>query len=487
MNTLDKLKSYVSSKAGLDISRNRAQANFFNENDYDITKETPSFNIGFETTVEDDIIALETARNTSRLKTKNNGFFKGLLNCATDHVIGIGLIAKSTIPRRKLDTLLEKDIKQIEDDIDNYFNDWCNSEHSDVTGVNNFYMQQRLAYFSYKRDGDCFASLPIINGNISLKLVGPEYLEGDIDGFTHGIKTNPNNKPISYRVRQKNDTYKIISNSRLKTNILHLFKRERADALRGMPFLTEVITDIEYIDNYMKTELKAARLAAVFFGSIQTQSRESVMDNLGKDLSLSSNHNSNVETTKNKFSENQITQLRPDETLNIHQQGRDNPNFDKTVHTTLQKIATCVRMPTEIIQTIFTSSYSASRASLLLMEKFINPERMIFNKQFNNEIRRAVILWGVLKGDLIIPNFLENIETFLKCEWTGETAGSVDPIKDAKAKILLIDNNLTTRTKVTKDLGQGGFEVNIHQLEKEQEMLKNLNEIKRKEEANDNN
>ena len=114
---------------------------------------------------------------------------------------------------------------------------------------------------------------------------------------------------------------------------------------------------------------------------------------------------------------------------------------------------------------------------MLLLEKFIKPEREIFNAKFNNPIRNQVIEWGVLKGDLNIPDFFNNKDEYLNCEWLGDTQGSVDPVKDAKAKIALIDNNLTTREKATRDLGNGDFEANAKQLEKEREILKQNNLI----------
>ena len=484
-NIVDDTLGYLSPEYALKTALHRNAVNILNSESYDISTPTENYDIGEPTTTDEDLIDLETARDTSRLKAKNNGFYKGILKASRDHVIGTGLRSKSTLNRRRLKNIDEARIKEIENDTDDVWNDWVDSQHSDITGVNNFYLQQRLAYYRYKIDGECFASLPILNNAINLKLIGAEFIEGDDEGFNFGIKTDIHGKAIAYNVLQEDSSItSIIQNTDTKQNMLHLFDRERVDILRGFPFLSTSARDLDYIDAYMKDELKAARIAALFMGSIETAATEDIFKKPSGDLSGidTISNNSKIDPNKKTFNENTITQLQKGEKLNIHLAGRDNPNFEQFVKTALQKVATDTRIPVEIILTIFTSSYSASRASMLLMDKFVQPERMIFNRLFNNPIRNQVIEWAVLNGKLNIPGFFENKTEFLRSEWIGDAMGSVDPVKDAKAKISLIENHLTTRTKATQDLGQGDFERNVKQLEKENDLLEESNLLKKEDE-----
>ena len=466
-----------------DRFKNIFRNNNYIDDDYDITSHDNNFSIGSNTTTEEDIRNLEQARDTSRLYAKNNGFVKGLLRASRDNVIGTGLKAKSNLSRKHFKNLTESQLKNIEDNINNYFNKWALSKNSDITQNNNFYLQQRLAYFTYKRDGDVFATLPLLRNEINLRLIPPEYLTYDSeDGFIQGIKTNQYGRPVEYAINKSEDSlddFIILRNSINKQNVLHVFDNERINSLRGMPFTTEIIRDCVYIDDYMKSELQASQIASKFIGTIKTKSNGNIFET--KKTNLLRNNLGNAEANLKKenrtFKHNTITQLKPDEELEIINKGRDNPNFDKIVNTSLQKVSSCTRIPIEIILTVFTSSYSASRASMLLLEKFIKPEREIFNAKFNNPIRNQVIEWGVLKGDLNIPDFFNNKDEYLNCEWLGDAQGSVDPVKDAKAKVTLIDNNLTTREKATRDLGNGDFEANAKQLEKERDILKQNNLI----------
>ncbi|MHA1193229.1 MAG: phage portal protein [Promethearchaeota archaeon] len=474
LNTLDKIKSYFSPVAAYEISKLRNASALYGGL-YDGATQSPHYNIqNFETTEDEDIADLQTLRATSRDKYKNNGFYKGIIQAATDHAIGGGLKAKSTIQRKQIPNLTEERAKEIESMLDRYFNSWAESTICDITAKDNFFSIQRLAYKIYKKDGDSFASLPLSKiGNfkaIQINLIGAENITSNKAEFIEGIKTSKNKMPLEYSILQADNTYNTIrAFSKGKRNMLHIFERERAKQIRGIPFLTPVMRDIDAIDQYMKYELTAAKLAAIFFGSITTESKTDVFGNKTDLLT-----GEETQTTKNTVKENSITQLATGDKLNIHQQGRDNPNYDKFILTSLQKVSADTRIPLEVILTIFASSYSASRASMLLMEKFVKPERMLFINSFCKPTRDQVITWGILQGDLVIPDFFENKSAYLKAIWIGDPMGSVDPVKDVKAHILAIDNYLGTREKSTSDLGHGDFETNVDILTKEKELIKDL-------------
>ena len=480
LNILDKIKSYISPSAAFEIVKLRSASALYGGL-YDGAKQSPHYNIqNFDTTEDEDIADLQTLRATSRDKYKNNGFYKGVIQAATDHTIGGGLRAKSTIKHKQISDLTESRAKEIEAEFDSYFNSWAESTICDITGKDNFYSIQRLAYKIYKKDGDSFASLPLskIGKNkktIQISLIGAENIQSNKREFTEGIKVSANKLPLLYSVLQSDNTFKTISAfSKGKRNVLHIFERERAKQVRGIPFLSPVMRDVDAIDQYMKYELTAAKLAAIFYGSIETQTKD---DMFGNEVDLTTAEQ--TQTVENTVKENSITQLATGDKLNIHNQGRDNPNFDKYINTNLQKVSTSTRIPIEIIMAIFTSSYSASRASMLLMMKFVNPERMNFNNSFNKPTREQVLTWGILQGDTSLSNseiqsFFENKSAYLKAIWIGDPMGSVDPTKDVKAKVTAIDNHLCTRELATVELGFGDFETNVDILKKEKELIEPL-------------
>lgn len=476
MTLVDKAIGYFSPKYAYSASRYREAANFFGNGIYKSAVQSPHYDIqNFDTSEDEDLYDLQTLRATSREKYKNNGFYKGIIQAATDHTIGSGLYAKSTISRRLIPNLTEQRAKDIESMFDDYFNSWSESTICDVTGKDNFYSIQRLAYKTYKRDGDSFTLLPLTNiGDskvIQIDMVGAENIYSNERDFVEGIKTSDSKLPLEYSIYQKNNTFKKVKAfSKGKRNMLHIFDRERSKQLRGIPFLTPVMRDIDAIDQYMTYEMTAAKLSSIFFGSITSASKDSAFGDGELDLTTGEQ----LQKAENTVKQNSITQLHPGDELNIHHQGRDNPNFDKFVMTNLKKVSTDTRIPLEIILAQFVSSYSASRAAMLQMMKFVNPERMLFVNSFCKPTREQVITWGILNGDLVVPDFFDNRTAYLRAIWIGDPMGSVDPQKDVKAKVSAIDNFLLTREQATVELGYGDFETNIDILKKEAELIKPL-------------
>lgn len=487
-NIIDKTIGFFNPKYAYQASMYRNASRLFGDGGiYDGATNDNHYENYAATTVDEDIIDLGTLRDNSRHLYKNNGFIEGLINSATDHVIGDGLQAKSTINRKMMNISDERAI-EIETILDNYFNSWAKSTISDITAKDNFYLMQRLAYETYLIDGDCFATLPLTKINqdskvLQLDLIGSENVDSMNAEFIEGIKVSSNKMPLEYSIKQSDNTYKTFKAFKGgKRNVLHLFKRKRIKAVRGIPFGTSIFKDATYISNYMTHELAAAKLSAIFFGSITSASKEGAFGGNNEIDVLSGKQK---QTAKNTVTENAITELKPGDKLEIHPAGRDNSSIDTFVMTCLKKFSSAKRIPLEIILGQFVSSYSASRAAMISMQKFVNPERELFENSFCNPIRNQVITWGILQGDIIIPEFWENRTSILECRWIGDPVMSVDPIKDAKAKILMIDAFLLDREKAAMDLGNGDFNTIVNNLKKEKELLVDL--IEKEENLNDNN
>ncbi len=216
LNIIDKVRSYISPSAALEIAKLRTATALFGNGLYDGAVQTPHYDVSiWETTEDEDITDLSTLRATSRDKYKNNGFYKGVIQAATDHTIGSGLKSKSTIKYKQIPGLTEERAKEIEAAFDNYFNSWAESTVCDITAKDNFYSLQRLAYKVYKKDGDSFASLPLTpigkRKTIQINLIGAENIASNQTEFIEGIRVSKNKMPLQYSIVQSDSTYKTIS------------------------------------------------------------------------------------------------------------------------------------------------------------------------------------------------------------------------------------------------------------------------------------
>ena len=56
--------------------------------------------------------------------------------------------------------------------------------------------------------------------------------------------------------------------------------------------------------------------------------------------------------------------------------------------------------------------------------------------------------------------------------WIGPVQGQLDPLKEAKAAVLLINRGIKTHEQVTRELGGGDWEANVEQVKRENELLR---------------
>ena len=483
MNLIDKTIGYFNPKIAFERQQYRNAINLLGGfgTEYDSTTPGAHYNIEvFDNTADDDISDIRTARATARKYYNNNGFYEGVINSATDHVIGSGLKPKSTILETQTPTITPERIKVIEKVLDNYFNLWSESTICDITGKDNFNRLQRLAYESYKIDGDSFSLLPLTTIRdqkvLQINQIDAQFIQSIEADFYQGIKTSKEKMPVQYSILQEDNTYKKVSAFKNgKRNVLHVFNRKRPKQLRGLPFLNSVTRDIVYINDLMQYELTASKLAAIFFGSITTAAKDSAF---GNNQNLLSKPGEQEQTTQNTVKENSITQLQPGDELKIHTQDRDNPNFEQFIKTCLLKVSSKTRIPLEILLAQFVSSYSASRAAMLQMQKFVKPERELFVTSYCNPIRNQVLTWAILSGQLNIPEFATYGTKLFRAKWIGEAMGSVDPGKDIKAFKSAVDANFKTHEESTTELGFGDFDTNMQTLKEEHMKIAELNKIK---------
>lgn len=480
MNIIDKIISYFNPQAAFE------RAQYHNAlmtigTPYDTATPTPHFDpVSYQFTADDDIKELDTLRATARHNYNNNGFYSGIIEAALDHVVGSGIRAKSTIKKSLTPGISDERRLAIEKMFDDYFNSWAESTIGDVTAKDDFYTLQRLAYANYKIDGDCFAALPLRSIGavkvLQVNIIDAALICSTNVDFIEGIKLSNDKMPLKYSIKQSDGSYREVSAfSSGKRNVLHTFRRKRAGQVRGIPFLNAVTRDAKYIDDLMRYELTAAKLASIFFGSITTQAKNSAFGDT--DNNLLGKPGEQAQTTKNTVKENTITQLRPGDELKIHTSGRDTANFDKFVSTSLKKLSTHTRIPLEIILAQFVSSYSASRAAMLQMMKFVKPERKLFINSFCKPTRDQVITYGILSGQLVVPEFYTYRSALLGAMWIGEPMGSVDPGKDVRAHREAVDARFETFEQAVEALGFGDFEQNAQVLETELSTVNKLNAI----------
>ena len=133
-----------------------------------------------------------------------------------------------------------------------------------------------------------------------------------------------------------------------------------------------------------------------------------------------------------------------------------------------------MEVPYELLIKHFTASYSASRAALLEAWKMFRKRREWFVENFTQPVYEEWLNEAYLLGRVELKNYGTDFlidKAWCGSQWNGPSQGQIDPLKEANAAVIRINNGLSTRTRETAELNGGDFEQNIRILAKENKLL----------------
>ncbi len=445
-----------------------------------------------------DLYSLQELRDRSRDLYKNAPIASGAINKVCTSVIGDGLRLKSAINRAQLG-LTEQRAVEIEEEIEMRFEAWAsNPRKCDFTEEHNFYKLQRTAFLTKLQTGDSFALLPIrkrqnIQSQLSIRLVDSDRIEtpysfSEDERIFLGIERQSgrvlayyvlNRHPYSVLLQRDGsdfDSYRRVpkfgprSGRRL---VVHCYDPERPEQSRGVPFLSTVIIALKQLTKYSNAELTAAVINAYIVGSIQEGSTSP-----GAIAGANDQESSDPEILN--MSEGLLFRSNDESKIDITSTPRPNPNFDIFFTSMLKQIGSSLEIPFEVLLNAFNSSYSAARASIEEAWKKFRMLRKMFATDFCQCIYSEWLYEEVFSNRIDLPGFLDDEmarASYESSNWYGPAQTHIDPLKEAKAAEVRLKNNLTTRTKETREGSGESFKKNAEIIKKEKELLSDQQEL----------
>ena len=170
-----------------------------------------------------------------------------------------------------------------------------------------------------------------------------------------------------------------------------------------------------------------------------------------------------------------IAHLGPNEKITFGNPNIPTAGFENFVKTLSRLIGADLEVPYDVLIKEFNSSYSASRGALLEAWEGMKMRRAWFVDDFCQPVYEIWLAEAVALGRVKAPGFFN--DPLLKAAWSGARwigpiQGQLDPLKEAKAAILLINRGIKTHEQVTRELGGGDWEANVEQVKRENELLR---------------
>lgn len=466
-----------------------------------------------------------TLRQRSRMLYMAAPLATSAINTMRTKVVGVGLTLKSAINRDLLH-LSPEAAKAWQQNTEAEWRMWASKKQNcDAMAMNNFEALQQIAIESWLMSGDVFAVLPreaptpfnpyglriqlveadrVCNprdiGVVSAEFASsgikvPDGKPGAGNTIYDGVEVDSKGRVTAYYVASAYP-HQVILNGEIKwtrvlaygeqtglPNILHIMSAERPDQYRGVSYLAKVIEPLLQMRRYTESELWGALVQSFFTAWIETKTDPSQMpfnetgagDVAG--ISGASPGGENISNSENEYEMGPGTVIHLGEGETVH---FGNPNiptvgFEKFFDTMAKQIGASFEIPKDVLLKEFNASYSASRAALLEAWEAFKMYRHWLVDDFCQPIYEVWLTEAVARGRIKAPGFFTDPKiraAWCGARWIGPVQGSLDPLREAKADLLLIGRGIKTHEQVTRERSGGDWEENVEQLRRENEMLK---------------
>jgi lambda family phage portal protein len=368
------------------------------------------------------------------------------------------------------------------EDVARRFHLWAVSKKCSIDEVDNFYQLQRLAGLHQIRDGEFFVRFHYsnradISNPLQLQMIDPDQIDGygwtstfGVQFRDDGISRDKNGKETGYLVSfsDLDGSYKRVAvpafGSKSKRRfMLHAFSREYAGQGRGFTKFAHMIQEFENITDYSSAEIKKAinqSQFTMFVEPSETADASNPLENMvseyagvasaayGAYPSALPEGETAVpfddliryvpipEATDRVPGSVGLFNLHAGETVKPFESTAPNQQFDAFVDSFTGHLAASVSMPIEVLLMKFGTSYSASRAALVLFWRVAQIQQMELASDFLDVVFESWLSEEISRGSISAPGWRDPLlrQAWLNNTWIGAPMPSIDPLRAAKAE-----------------------------------------------------
>lgn len=385
----------------------------------------------------------------------DNPFGARYVQMTVDNVVGTGIFPRTqmTLPTGKLD-------KRTNLVLDKMFYRWSeNKERVSLNGQFDFYEFCQQVERQRIIDGEVFIVMHREDGDLKLEIIPAERCDITLDrkepdgtiikgGIGYDERTR---KPVSYWFRRHDlftDTLTYEYDEYDAEEVIHYFDPKDASQLRGISDFAPVIKTISQLDSYIYTSIVQARVSASSMAFI-TQA-----DKSGEALDDEDEENELIA----EYAPGTINMLNPGQDIKSVQANTQANEFGGWV----DKIQATIAMGLGCFKQALTGdisgvNYSSARfGDLMQNTRFASLQRRLINTVLTRVYRE--FLENLVDEDLID---IRVNKAMFDTSWIKPEVKNVDPEKEIKAKVLMIENGLTSRRAVIEEMGRDPDKVDL--------------------------
>lgn len=380
-------------------------------------------------------------------------YFARAVNILTEYTVGSGIGFQSRVQDKdgKLNTPV---CNRIED----AFRFWC--DEADFAGRLHF---DEIIELDKRQDLECGEFLMIRRTlkdpgrylPLAVQLVEADWLSSSGarpfqagSNLDQGIETDRvTGRVIGYHFTDPDGWGK---SSRVRAeNVTHGFHTQRPGQLRGIsPFAPGVLVAND-LSAMMDSTIDTTKMASKYLAMVETP--DPVGRQVGVGVALDTDTGNKIETLENAI----IEYLRPGEKVTLSSNPNPGATFGPFVKLVLCMFAVTTGAPYELISGNYEGlNYTVSRT---VRNDFAHSLRPICARHIRHAcmpIFRLFLDEAVLFGKLSLPGYYSNPYPYLRCEWQPPGMEPIDPLREIKARVDEVANNLRSPQEIIKARGR---------------------------------
>ena len=448
-------------------------------------------------------IARNDAVRSARHVERTSGHVMGGLDRSADMVIGGRLIVHATPDWDTLGIADWTTKKPFAQACQRAFNNWAYDKRNlcDAEGHNDFSGLMWLAFRNIKGpDGETAGIIHYDRDRRAeyatpwatfVTVLDPDRIQTPPDkiddkSLFEGLKLDRHGRMVGFHVRKGhpaeawvdgNDQHEFIPRETYWGRAMgwHWFFKRRGGQQRGLTSLVTMLRRTTMLDQFDDAQLGAAVIAAVLQTYIKTTaSAETMAEQLAPaadGLSVTDRKLDYYGKAKLRMGGQRIPLLAPNDDIVMASVAR--AIADPTAFRTgiLRELGMSVGVAQGQISNSFADyNYSSMRADLQEVFRGVHRERRQFTSSTASLIYAAVVEEAIELGAVKLlpgwPPFQENRAAYTACEWTGPGMGTIDPLKEANAKKVLLEIKDKSRQQLAAQDGEDYLET-FDQIEQE--------------------
>ncbi len=445
-------------------------------------------------------------RGKSHKVVRENAWAGSAVDEWTSQAIGTGIRPQS----RYLDPGGDrKKTRQVRRSIHELWNE--SGDEMDAAGVTDVYGLQALAWRTMVEAGECFLRKRLRREEdgyavpIQYQILEPDHVPLTMNqvlpnGNTirMGIEFNLIGQKVAFWMHpehpQSASQFQSTGNLPRRVpadQVIHLFAPIRPGQLRGEPWLTRVLVKLYNLDQWDDATLERQKLGAMLLAWITEQTPEGMDPLMGGQRQVAGSGVDGTDTGGGetapdgiefgKLEPGTVLRMMLGENLNFFEPPEVGQNYAAFAEEQKRWVAQGVRsMPYEhVTGDISKSNFSSHRARTLNFRRLC--EQLQFSVMVYQVCRPMFRDWldtAVLSGALVLPGYAENPRPYRKVAHRTPRWDWLDPLSDAKAEVMLIDNLLKARSTSIQERGYDEDDVD-EQIQADQEREQELALVRR--------